>query len=409
MLPCDQKEEKSDVSISSYDYSKSYIDELYYETNNGKLYIDELSKVAKDEFDNILNPKINRQFLGKITLSCRFEDRGNKKFLGIQDAFITKTQYENTELCLLSIVIVDIQISITYLLDQASCRELLIIEEGQEKPLDDWIINKFGLKTNGKAFFTSFMSKLPDNENETRCIIATEGFNEESEFYIVSSTIEKCLKENKALYSRTDEYMSERGIICVLKEFYKSYKNRLDPECLSIFIIELVILKITAINMANQEVIKAYTKINESNIKDKNPSRAVLEILEGFAKSLPMWDRQHFNYFLAQEFAYRVETAFNVSSYLADYERNRTHLEQIVNTRKLIVSEKENKTITFFAKVLSFIQVLPISYSILSYVFGVQKIAGCGQIYAFFASPIVTLIGATVLWFIFRRKNQENS
>jgi hypothetical protein len=322
---------------------------------------------------------------------------------------------------LLSIVIIDIRIETTYLLDQASRRKLLICEEGQDKPFDDWIKNEFGLETNGKAFFTSFMSKLPDDKNETRCIIATEGFNEDNKIHIVSSTIEKCLEENKALYSRTDEYMSERGVICVLtnSDFDKSYALRLDTECLSIFIIELVILKITAINMANKAVIDAYTQINESNIKGEDGSKVILEILEGFAKTLPMWDRQHYNYFLAQEFAYTVETSFKVSSYLADYERNRTYLEQIINSRRLIisereqivnqrkleVSEKENKTITSFAIVLSTIQVLPLIYSIFLFLFNFKKEAGGGQIYAFSATFFLTVIVSTIIWLIRKRKS----
>jgi hypothetical protein len=417
MLPCEISTKNGNFPISSHNDSNFSRNGLDFAVKDSELFLKELKKIADDEFDKGLSSKINRCFLKEITLVCRFNYGGASKSFGEQKAFITKSQYENTNFCLLSIVIVDIQINMTYLLDQASRRKLLIREEGKAKPFDDWIKNEFDLKLMGKAFFVSFMSELP-TEKEARCIIAAEGFDEKSKNYIVSSTIEKCLNENKAQYSHNQHYMSERSIINVMSNFKKFYDDRLNAECLSIFVIELVILKITAINMANQKVIDACSQIIESNIKGEDATKVVLEILEGFAKSLPMWDRQHFNYFLAQEFANKVESSFNVFRYLADYEKNRIHLEQIINTRRLIISEmeqetnksklevskKETKIITIFATILSIIQVLPIFYSIL-----LNKLDGKSfspsQIHAFLLTlSVAGIIAVALLWYFWEEE-----
>jgi len=148
--------------------------------------------------------------------------------------------------------------------------------------------------------------------------------------------------------------MSGRGIIYVMKGFDENYEERLNIECIMIFIVELIVLKITAINTANETINKAYAKEEVS-------SKDILDILESFAESLPLWDTQQFRYFLAQEFANRVESSFKVSRYLADYERSRTQLEKIVNIRKLNTSEKETRVVTYFATILTIAQIIPIS------------------------------------------------
>jgi ribosomal protein L18E len=188
--------------------------------------------------------------------------------------------------------------------------------------------------------------------------------------------------------------MSERGIVYVMKEFDETYENRLQTECIMIFIMELIVLKITAINIANDTINKAYTK-------EKVLTKDILEILENFAKSLLLWETQYFRYFLAQEFANKVEASFKVSRYLADYERSRKQLEQIVNIRKINTSEKETRVVTFFATILAIGQIIPISKAI-----EINKSDSWNNILKQNTAPIITLIIIVVFttWFFFGKK-----
>jgi len=343
MLPCSIKKDKLPCNIQE---GKNNLQENKH--GDSELYIEALSKVSQVEFESDLSTGIERSFLGKIKLSCYKDERRKFKFSGHQDAFIIESQYKDTDFCLLTIAMVNVKVNlITYLLDQVSRGDLKISEEKNDKPLKDWIY-KSGLEPTGKAFFALYMSGFP-NVDEVSFILSAEAFYHEKDYLIVSDTIKKCINKNHAQYSYYDAYMSERGIINVTKEIKKSYKKRLSTECKMIFIMELVILKITAINIANKNVIEAYTNKDVS-------SKEILEILEGFAKSLPMWDIQHFKYLIAQEFTNRVESSFKVSRYLADYEKNRTQLEQIINTRKLIDSERKTIVITIFGIILTTIQ-----------------------------------------------------
>jgi len=379
MLPCIQKEE---IDFKTIDYK------------DGNLYKNELDKVAAYEFGTDLNSRIARYVPREITLSCKTDDRENPELLGHQDAFITISQYEKTEFCLVTICIVNIKEGLlTYIIDQASRREMCIYEAGEDITLHNWMKNVLKLEQAGRAFFASCVSELPDIV-EARSILSAEAFHKDSDYSIVSKVTEANLNENHAQYSHYDAYMSERGIIYVMKGFNENYEERLNIECIMIFIVELIVLKITAINTANEIINKAYAK-EDVSLND------ILEIMEGFAKSMPLWDTQQFRYFLAQEFANRVESSFNVSRYLADYERSREQLEQIVNIRKLNTSEKETRVVTYFAIILAVCQITPFFQEIAS-----SKFDGWKNYIKQNTGPFITLItiAAFTIWFFFGKK-----
>ena len=385
---------KSDLYIMLPCIQREKIDYQTIEYKNGILYKDELDKTAAYEFGTDLNSKIARFIPHKITLACKTDDRENPELLGHQDAFITISQYEKTEFCLVTICIVDVKEGLlTYIIDQSSRREMCIYEEGEDIPLNNWMKDTLKIEQAGRAFFASCVSELPDAV-EARSILSAEAFHKDSDYSIVSKVTEENLKENHAQYSHYDAYMSERGIIYVMKGFNETYEDRLNIECIMIFIVELIVLKITAINTANETINKAYTK-------EEVTSKDILEILESFAESLPLWDTQQFRYFLAQEFANRVETAFKVSRYLTDYERSRTQLEQIVNIRKLNTSEKETRVVTYFATMLAIGQIIPITKAI-----DFNKSDGWKNILGQNTVPIITLIIIVVFtaWFFFGKR-----
>ena len=362
---------------------------------NAELFIDELSNVAKYEFNNAMSDRIERTFIKEIVLDCKTDDRDNPTSLGLQDAFIIQSQFRGTNYCLLTVVVVNTSVSLTHLLDQVSRRELVIIDEGKEIYLTDWI-KVYGLESTGKAFYASCISDLPDKE--APYIIAGEAYNADADFRIMSNTIGVSLDQNQAQYTHYEAYMSECGIIYLMKYFDREYSGRLNTECIMIFILELVILKITAINTANNEIVSAYSD-NFVSINE------IHNIMEQFALSLPLWDIRHFRYFLAQDFANKIEKAFNVPRFIAEYEKNRVFLEQLINVRKLIESEKESKMIELFAIVLAMLQVAPILYNMVLYIMEGIPIS-LKQIMAFAVSSAVAFF---IMWFLFRkRKNKKN-
>ena len=201
MLPCIQKK---NVTIENPVNS------------NAELFINELSNVAKYEFNNVMSDRIERTFIKEIVLDCKTDDRDNPTSLGLQDAFIIQSQFRGTNYCLLTVVVFNTNVSLTHLLDQVSRRELTIINEGKDIYLTDWI-KVYGLESTGKAFYASCISDLP--EKEAPYIIAGEAYNAGADFSIMSNTIGDSLRQNQAQYTHYEAYMSECGIIYVMKFF----------------------------------------------------------------------------------------------------------------------------------------------------------------------------------------------
>ena len=379
MLPCIQKEK---VTVENPI------------NGNAALFIDELSNVAKYEFNNAMSDRIERTFLKEIILNCKTDDRDNPTSLGLQEAFIIRSQFRGTNYCLLTVVVVNTNVSLTHLLDQVSRRELVIVDDGKEIYLTDWV-KDYGLESTGKAFYASCISDLPDKE--APYIMAGEAYNADADFRIMSNTIADSLNQNQAQYTHYEAYMSECGIIYVMKDFDHEYAGRLNTECIMIFILELVILKITAINAANNEIVSAYSD-NYVSINE------IHNIMEQFALSLPLWDIRHFRYFLAQDFANKIEKAFNVPRFIAEYEKNRVFLEQLINVRKLIASEKESKIIQTFATVLAMLQVVPHLFNMVLYVMRGSAIS-LTQIMSLTISSAVAFL---IMWLLFGRKKNGN-
>jgi len=371
------------------------------ETNDfAKLFKNELFETAKYEFDNALSKRLKRFILGDIELVCKSDNREKPEIIGIQKAFVIITKLIDTEFCLVIIFIVDINVSLTHLLDQVSRGELKLLENNQETSfVESELMKKYGIKPTGKAFFTSCLLNFDKEDKEAKYIIAGEAFNNDENHFIQSEKINSLLDMNHKQYSSYDAYMSERGVTIILQESEKNnfYSERLKIECLTIFIMELVILKITAINAANNEIIESFSEKDESKIN-------IQKINEQFSTALPLWDIRHFRYILAQEFANRVETAFNVTRFINEYEKNRKFLEQLINNKKMIISENEETVIRRFAIVLSILQAIPFLTKIIISI--LAKTIDVLQILALFASSTITL---TVIFLLFRKSKIQKS
>ena len=224
MIPCKMIQDKEKfIKENKHDDNDLFIKELgeYQMRKQGEMFISELSEVAEYEFRYGFNKRINRNYLRNITLICETDKRRNNVVKRNQDAFITISQFENTEICLFTIGIVDIKVSlITYILDQVSREELFIPNAGKEKTLHNWMKDDLKFEPTGKAFFASCMTKLP-NTKEARYIISAEANSRDNKYSIISKATKTFLNNNFALYSNYDAYMSECGIIYVMKNMKK--------------------------------------------------------------------------------------------------------------------------------------------------------------------------------------------
>jgi len=216
-------------------------------------------------------------------------------------------------------------------------------------------MERYSVEPTGKAFFAACMNDIPQEEKPY--ILSGEAYYKGTSTYqIRPEALGASLTENHAQYESYDAFLSPCTVAMKLRNFIQ-YEERLKTECLLLFIMELTILKITAVNSANNDVLDAF---KDGRLEPKD----ILDVSVCFSKSLPLWDIQHFRRQTVQAFASRIETAFQVSVCVAEYEKNRTHLEQVISVRNLIATEKETKAINALATILAVLQVAPLLFTL---------------------------------------------
>jgi hypothetical protein len=363
-----------------------------YPHKDAEMLIGHVRHSAEKNFEKKLCDNIKRRSLGEITL---VREACNNEITGEQKAFVIESRYASTNFVLITIAAIEVRTNLTDLMDQAQRGDLKLIGDKGIRGLSDWLSNAHGLRPVGKAFFAPCLSKLPRENDEHKYIITGEAFSERDVFKITSKMVDDILNEDHSLYSFYELYMSSRSVAFVMKEFSKEYSERVEIESLMIFTIELIILKITAINSANSEVLYALADTSENRT-----SRKILDISDRFTSSLPLWDTNHFRYMLLQELVKKIETAFRVPVYLAEFEENRRLLEHDVNVRNLMESEKETRVIMAFAAILSLVSIIPLIYSTILYLHDGHGI-NFGQGLAFSFAAAVSVI---LLCVVFRRR-----
>ncbi|WP_337100435.1 hypothetical protein [Paenibacillus sp. YIM B09110] len=327
----------------------------------GQKYIEELEKTARYEFDTGIFENINRTLLGRITLVCKDDNRESPSINGNQDAFLVVTTYKRANIHLLTIVISDVEVNHTFLLDQASRNELIVLVDGNETLFIDWVKEAYGFVTMGKAYSASCVSKLV--EPVAPYLLAAESYHEDAAMRIASPDIERLLQQNVAQYSIYEAYLSPSSLLYVMHDYPENFVDRLYVECLMVFIMELVVLQITAIGCVNKIIIEKLNAQKEISLQD------ILKLYELFAATMPLWDIRKFRYDIAQTFADKVSESFKVDVLMNTYEKNRKMLEDLERVKGSISSEKESKILNVVATSLAIIQVLPLGYAISLYLF----------------------------------------
>jgi hypothetical protein len=353
-------------------------------------FIDELEKTAQYEFDSSISDHITRAFLGRIQLVCKDDNREAPCFNGIQDAFLYVTTYKKASIHLLTIVVSDVEVNHTFLLDQASRNELIVLTDNNEYLFSEWIQNVHGLVTIGKVYSASCVSEL--NEDVAPYLLASESYHADSSMHLNSQDIHRMLQNNISQYSIYNAYVSPSSLLYVMKKFENSFSDRLYVECIMVFIMELIVLQITAIHNVNKIIIEKLDEPNKISLKE------ILNLYEIFASTMPLWDIRKFRYEIAQNFADKVSEAFKVNSLMKSYEKNRKMLEDLERIKSSISAEKESKVLNAVATSLAIIQILPLGYSISLY-FIEGKMITIKQLLSVFSTSVLIFLPLGILLF----------
>jgi hypothetical protein len=383
MIPCHVEENFSTITelkVNACEYSEKYLKTL--------------NKITKSEIVDRFSKSFQRYFLGEQVLEVLsdecdddFEDKPTIEEVNIR---LFLSGCEKNRLAVLTVVINDYKGNPTTILDQVT-REEIAIKGKKRLEIGEFVFNNFNLIKNGEAKVCLIQNEKSSDE-EILYYMAQEtsasDLTDLSNTKIISDSYYKLARDNVAVYDFSDIYVSTSVIYQVIYEL--DFETKLYYEGLLIFIVELLVMQLSAVYRTNNKVQKALEENQSISVKD-------YEIFSNeFANTLSIWQINIYRYNGAQTVANTIAERFEIDKVRENYKQNDELLQNIINTRNVKNAMKESN-ILFYVAILLFIKdFYLIVKSIVLFLLGNQDF----EFSDFFALPtsIVTLLFVLLIY-----------
>lgn len=388
-------------------YNDIYIFIPFYQTKKGKRgkvseitplmenYIKKISDTSIYECNKSISKQVERKYLGSHKFL--YMDDSYEKVVAKGNVEFILTSHIQTNLHILSILFINNEYSITQIEDQVSSKHLYIEEDGEPKiTISEYMENEYGFIQCGDEKCLLCLSKKPEDEKEFHCMLAAEAYNSvHIDYNVLSEEISKAAKNNLAVYDFYEAYATLKSLVYISKNLCNNFNTNLDIEAPIIFICEITLLQNAAISRTNGRIVKELSE--DVDISLKTIERMYAE----FGKTIIFWDKNIYNYSLAQNLADKISIAFDNNKLLDDYYRNQNYLEHLVELKGSISSAREGRILNILAFVLSLSELVQLSNGIIQYV-------KTGNVVIQKPEFIGTSFGLVVIIFILLWSKQKN-
>ena len=321
-----------------------------------KLYVKNLNKTSKSELVDRVSNSFERLYLGEYNLKILSDDYKetleDKTVINQCKIKLFLTGCERTRLSVITIAICDFNGNPTSILDQVT-REELVIQKDKLIYLEDFLFEEFGIIKNGEAKTCLIQSEKSKDEDILYYMACETNDSDLVETQIISDKYKDLALDNLAVYDFSDIYVSESVVYQVIHD--KDKQAKMQYESLLIFIVELLVMKLSAIYRTNNKVQKALEENEGINVKQYE------KLSNEFANTLSIWQINIYRYKGAQTIANRISERFEIDKVRDNYRENDDLLQNIIDTRNVKNSIAESK-ILFVVAILLFIRDL---YSII--------------------------------------------
>lgn len=350
---------KSDLVILyplMYEDSAHSPEGLGYKSN---AYIEVMDYILRNEVSDNISSCIERRFLG------RHRFRFYKDFPELHSELLAEVFGEvylaletRTNLCVCEIIF-NFRHSgrLSYYLDAVSKDDVNILDPQMgELNMRDYLRMQ-GLEAVDLPKCCSFLSETP-SDRELAYLVAAEFYDHDDEAFIESSEIDRILNADMSQYDFLKCYASPRSVVHIMRLFQSQFSERIYYEGLSIFIAELMMLNIAAIDRTNIRVKKVL-------ISGAEPSfEIVKDINLEYAQTITLWNINIFKSFTAQTAAQKYYAAFEIEKLIEDYNRNQEVMEHIMDVKEFIHERTQDRILNIAAFVLTVIELCQFIFSI---------------------------------------------
>ncbi|MBH1941277.1 gamma-glutamylcyclotransferase [Mobilitalea sibirica] len=335
------------------------------------------TKFMKDtvntEYNNEFNDSIERVYYGhKFVVS----DNNNQ----YSEIYISCIKDLNIVSILINIpnILIDTVELIEKVNDQA-----IFFQEGKGNIDIKNLLYEIGLEICGVANFISFLPELPKKKKMSDFLA---GEMTPDSYEVIHPDYYN--PENIGIYNSSEIYASFHSLLIRQNNFSDNYLIRAKRQTLTYFIIELLVLQEALINRTNGIIDKIIYH------KEKYDCDFQVEQLEKLiyetSKGLFLWNVRKFKFTTGKILADNISKRFGIDELLAEQEKNKDRIEQLLSIRVARINEHENKSINLLLILLTFLQVAPVIYtSIMSIYDGKFYLE---QLYASVASLMICII-----------------
>jgi len=356
-----------------------------------KEYIKVLKDITDSEIVNRVGKTFDRAFLGNYQLPI-YSDSGidqNQLDETHVDMFITKCH--KNHLAVLTLIIHDYEGNISHIIDQVTREDIYI----NKQSLYDFLLEHFDIIKNGEAKMILTQDHL--QEEDITYYMATEtSASSLVDTKIVSEKYQKYGQDNIAVYDFSDIYASESLVYQVLK----GQNNQLQYQGLLVFIVEILVMQLSAIYRTNNKITNALEE--NQKLKTKDYEKFSIE----FANTLSIWQIDIYRYKGAQTIANKISERFGIQSVLNNYKQNDAFLQNIINTNNVKNSEFESWILFVIAILLFFKELFVITKSIVGKMNEGSSLSEL-DIISTISSTSIIIILIIIVYFI-RKRTIEN-
>ncbi len=325
-------------------------------------YIKSICDTSLYECNKRISKQLERRFLGKHKFLCMNDNYD--EVIGTFDVEFILTSHLDTNLHILSVIFIGNSYSITQIEDQVSSKNLYIEDvDGSKMTISSYMENYYGLIQCGDEKCLICLNKKPEDEKELHCMLAAEAYNSvHVKYRVKSEEIRKAASNNLAEYDFYEIYASYSSLVYISDEISENFNSNLDIEAAIIFICEITLLQNAAISRTNARIVDELSEDVDISLK------SIEKMYAEFGKTIIFWDKNIYNYSLAQNLADNISQAFNNDKLLSEYYRNQNYLEHIVELKGSISSAREGKILNILAFILSFSELFQLTKSVIDYI-----------------------------------------
>lgn len=316
-----------------------------------------------------IRDRIKRFYLGQIRIQILSEtdisfdgtEPEKQKICEPVDVALIVSVDKNTSCGVLHLVSLSCGLMISQFLDSMSRNQICVLTEEGVENLYTYLLSHFSIykKGSAKAFLTVFKNRRAIEEELLCSLLFCETFYQDGELLgkVVDSDVKEILdpEYGAAQYNYASVFAYSNILLQLSENLFGTLTDRIVKESITLYYIELLMFEEAAINIANDDIIKFLTRVDD--YAPRKVMSSVNAIISDHVKSIDFWNVK-MNYPSSSKSMDGIREAFKIEDQRELLNRNLEQLQMIYDMRSDIIDKTESEILTTIGAILTVISVI---------------------------------------------------